>query len=130
MIGFNSNCTICGSIIKYFRPHNEHEENWLNHRDAFCDYRAAVSALRQLVENEEVEFLAGNCPLSDIEEHIEREDLYTINHYFRCKCGQIYYLGFCCRGMPLCQLSDTVPINKNYWDGQKFGSWHGLHPEW
>ena len=105
-------CNVCEQILPYFRSHD-------NHSEAFKDYLSAVNNLRKMSFGEKIEFIAGDCELIDIEKHIEREDMYTIKHYFRCKCDKIFFVGFCCRGMPICEIVDEIPTN---WNG-KFGLW-------
>ena len=109
-------CDICKEILPFFHSHDDRME-------AYNDYQSAYRVLRRMCINNEMEFVAGDCPLEDIEKHIELEDLYTISHYFRCKCGKIFFVGFCCRGMPICTIEDSILTDKHYWNGRKFGSW-------
>ncbi|MCP4178776.1 MAG: hypothetical protein GY756_13510 [bacterium] len=67
--------------------------------------------LRNLVKTSEIVFLAGNCPIDDIEDHLEKGDLYTIEHYFQCECGLIYYTGFCIYGRPIVKTLKELPDN-------------------
>ena len=111
-------CDVCKPILQYFHSHDSHSE-------AFKDYFSALKNLRDMSFAEVIEFVAGDCKLTDIEKHIEREDMYTIKHYFRCKCNQIFFVGYCCRGWPICKIVDEIPTTENYWDGKigSYGSW-------
>lgn len=90
---FEKNCDNCKEIF------NGYEERGYNN----------YKLLRDLVKKGEFSFIAGSCHLDDIEYHMEREDLYTIEHYFGCKCGLIYYTGFCVRGRPIVKIIEKLP---------------------
>lgn len=67
--------------------------------------------MRELVKKEDITFYAGSCPLDELEKHLDLEDLYTIEHYFKCQCGMYYYTGFCIRGMPILRANEIPPKN-------------------
>ncbi|MEO3944274.1 hypothetical protein [Gorillibacterium sp. CAU 1737] len=75
------------------------------------DYSRAFSLMKQLVEQGAVTFYAGSCPLDTLEVHLEREDLFTIQHYFKCGCGRFYFTGYCVRGRPIVKILDSLPDN-------------------
>jgi len=63
------------------------------------DYIGNLFELDVLVNKDVLELYAGDSPIEDVREHCEKEDRYTINHYFKCKkCGKYFFIGFCCRG--------------------------------
>lgn len=54
-----------------------------------------------------IELYAGDSYLDDIPIHCEKEDRYTISHYYRCKkCKKVFFIGFCCRGGYIFKVSD------------------------
>ena len=62
-------------------------------------YFEYIKALNEMEINGVLELYAGDSYLNDIQEHCEKEDRYTISHYYRCKrCDRIFFIGFCCRG--------------------------------
>lgn len=66
-----------------------------SHMEVFKVYKLAYETLRNAAQMHTLDFLAGDCPLHDIEKHIELEDLNTMSHYFKCnKCRKIYLSGF------------------------------------
>jgi hypothetical protein len=67
--------------------------------------------MKELVESGKITFFAGSCPLDELEKHLDAEDLYTIEHYFRCKCGSYYYTGYCIRGGPILRVLNALPKN-------------------
>lgn len=98
-------CKLCDDLAARF-PLNSKD-----HNRAGKDYFWAFQTLRERMMLGTLEYLAGNCPPEDIEKHIDKEDLYTMRHYFRCSCGKIFFIGYCCRGMPLGQIVDELPAN-------------------
>ncbi|MBM6616337.1 hypothetical protein [Bacillus suaedaesalsae] len=90
----NSKCERCNSIGLDFKKRN---------------YLEAFQLMREHAKQGNLTFVAGSCPLDNLEEHIETEDLYTIDHYFSCSCGQVFYTGFCIRGLPTLRLYDSLP---------------------
>lgn len=42
-----------------------------------------------------------------IQTNAEKEDRYTISHYYRCKkCSNVFFIGFCCRGGYIFKVDD------------------------
>jgi len=78
-------------------------------------YLDGFNLMRSQVENGKLVFYAGSCPLNELEKHLESEDLYTIEHYFKCKCGRYYYTGYCIRGNPVLKSNEkpTKGVFKN-----------------
>ena len=111
-------CKVCDNISKKFPLDAS------NHSSAFNDYIWAYKTLRQKVQKGYIEFLAGDCPLNDIEKHIDVEDLYTMYHYFKCKCNKIFFVGFCCRGMPLGKIISKLPDNIAEISNGHFGTYY------
>ncbi len=63
------------------------------------DYMGNLYKLDALAEQGTLDLYAGDSPIGDVRLHCEKEDRYTINHYFKCNsCGDFYFIGFCCRG--------------------------------
>ncbi|WP_088044284.1 hypothetical protein [Bacillus sp. EAC] len=87
-------CIICDHIYKDF-----HKK----------DYFKSYDLMKKLVETNEFTFVAGSCPLNDLYKHLDIEDLYTIEHYFKCKCGRYFYTGCCIRGTPILKVMNTLP---------------------
>jgi len=96
-------CLICDEIARRFPSSNS------DGMEAFREYTWAYQNLRELVNKNKLEFLAGDCPLDDIELHLERQDLFTMCHYFLCPCGKIFFVGFCYRGIPICKIVSELP---------------------
>lgn len=62
-------------------------------------YFENIVKLNQWEEDKILELYAGDSYLDKIPEHCEKEDRYTISHYYRCKkCGRVFFIGFSCRG--------------------------------
>ena len=70
--------------------------------DNGCDYGKYIeyiNILNEMENNEVLELYAGDSYLNDIQEHCEKEDRYSISHYYRCRrCNRVFFIGFCCRG--------------------------------
>ena len=116
-------CGTCEQLLSFF-----HRDAQKDHSEAYKNYISAVKALCELTFTRKIEFIAGDCLLGDIEKCIASEKLFSVNHYFRCKCGRIFYVGYCIRGTPICEIVRYIPIHYYYWGGRKFGSWDGKSP--
>ncbi|HEX9059049.1 MAG TPA: hypothetical protein VF941_02625 [Clostridia bacterium] len=76
------------------------------------DYIGNLYELDALEKQGILELYAGNSPIEDVRMHCEREDRYTISHYFKCKsCGKTFHIGFCCRGGYLFKEADVENID-------------------
>lgn len=88
---FKRECKVCVSFKSNF-----HQK----------EYIEGFTLMRDLVNRGEITFYAGSCPLNDLERHLDIEDLYTIEHYFKCRCGTFYYTGYCVRGRPILRSNE------------------------
>ena len=94
-------------------------------------YASVAEVLKELVSSAKLEFVAGDCSLEDIEKNHENlEQIVMLRHYFRCECGQTYFLGAFCRGKPKFKRVEKIPdvdyLVPKFWDRKvrkKFGSW-------
>lgn len=81
----------------------------LKSKPELADYFKTIKKWKEYVLNGKFEFIAGDCPLEDIEEHFYNEDLYTIMHYFKCECGKFYRAGACIRStVPIVEEIDAI----------------------
>ena len=63
------------------------------------DYIGNLYRLNELEKQGILELYAGDSPIDDVRMHVEKEDRYTISHYYKCTvCKNIFHIGFCCRG--------------------------------
>lgn len=112
-------CINCESIGLKFPLNNS------SHMEAFKDYKLVYETLRSATQLNILEFIAGDCPLHDIENHMALEDLYTMCHYFKCnKCGRIFFIGFCCRGMPIGKIVYELPTNIEQISNGHYGTYY------
>ena len=74
------------------------------------DYFEVISEWASHVDSGRFRLIAGDCPLADIGGHIEREDLFAIEHYFQCECGRYYHSGICIRSStPILEMLVELP---------------------
>ena len=87
------------------------------------DYWGAIKLMRKSVEIGKLEFVAGDCPIQDIEKEIEAESQYTYYHYFQCKCGKCFNTGVCIRSSaPIIKVLEGLPDNYMKKLNSRFGS--------
>lgn len=92
-----------------FVPCNNCEDIFKGYNGPSINEYDVFKRLRALTLQGDIELLAGSCPLSDFERHMDKEDLYIIEYYFKCQCGLIYYVGFCVRGKPVARILIELP---------------------
>jgi hypothetical protein len=81
-------------------------ENMIN-GESHGDYIANINRLNDLEKQEIIELYAGDSYIKDVALHCEKEDRYTISHYYRCKkCDKVFFIGFCCRGGYIFKVDD------------------------
>lgn len=82
-------------------------EEMINNPDEHGKYLENIKKLDDWENKGLIELYAGDSYLNDIKIHCNREDRYTINHYYRCKkCGKVFFIGFCCRGGYIFKVAD------------------------
>ncbi|MDZ7548364.1 hypothetical protein [Clostridium perfringens] len=58
-------------------------------------------------KQEIIELYAGDSYIKDVALHCEKEDRYTMRHYYRCKkSDKVFYIGFYCRGGYIFKVDD------------------------
>jgi hypothetical protein len=93
-------CEKCYALAELFKAadKNPHE-----------NYLPSIAFIEQLVKQGELELYAGDCPLEEIEKHLEEESHYTICHYFVCKqCNEYFFIGVCIRGRPIYKVKKDL----------------------
>lgn len=69
---------------------------------SYRQYDQILQTLMELEAQGDMELLAGDCPLEDIDAALASERHYTVCHYLRCRrCGALYFAGACIRGRPV-----------------------------
>lgn len=107
-------CVLCDRISNDFQPKRP---------CTHAEYMGAFVLMRNLVKTGDIVFLAGSCPLDELEKYLEIEDLYTIEHYFKCRCGKIYYTGCCIRGRSILDVVNSLPVNIKITISGRYGSY-------
>lgn len=82
-------------------------------KDPHRNYSPVLMLLKELEEQGRIELYAGDCPVSEAKEHLERELHYTVCNYFKCKtCEKFIYIGACIRGTPKFKMLETLKEEK------------------
>ena len=92
-----------------------------------CDYSSFMSHLNTLEAQDQLQLVAGDCPIKDATTYLECEEHYAISHYVQCKCcNQYFFVGACIRGTPKYKVLDTLnnkDIERMLWG--RCGTWFG-----
>jgi len=77
--------------------------------DANDKYAHVIMLLKAAEEQNEIQLIAGDCPIDEVFAHMEQEEHYTISHYFQCKfCSKYFFIGACIRGYPIYKILDAL----------------------
>ncbi len=83
------------------------------------NYFPTFAFINEMVTQGRLELYAGDCPLEEMKKHLADEHHFTIQHYFKCKsCNTYYLIGACIRGTPLYKVMlnlTDINFDKNLW---------------
>ena len=119
-------CMTCDVLLQWINKEN------CGYNQQLKNYKGALNILKEMVADNRVEFVAGNCSLENIkEDELECDGIFEPNHFFRClKCRKNFQLSVNRMGLGIHVVDDGVPnidfrAFHGYWKGvkKKFGTW-------
>lgn len=96
----NLSCLACGALATQMKEASG---------GSYRQYGQIIRKLMELERQGDMELVAGDCPLEDIDAVLDAEQHYTVCHYMQCRsCGALYFVGACIRGTPVFRQVDYI----------------------